>query len=48
MTTPSTQEEPPHEQAPTPAGNLRARLIEDMSLRGFSEKTQRYYTPLTQ
>jgi len=28
---------------PAAAGSLRERLIEDMSLRGFSEKTQRYY-----
>src|SRR4051812_15811895 len=28
---------------PAATGSLRERLIEDMSLRGFSEKTQRYY-----
>ena len=28
---------------PAVAGSLRGRLIEDMSLRGFTEKTQRYY-----
>jgi integrase/recombinase XerD len=28
---------------PAVAGSLRGRLIEDMNLRGFTEKTQRYY-----
>jgi site-specific recombinase XerD len=45
MTAPSTEEEPPMNKPlpPAAAGSLRERLIEDMSLRGFSEKTQRYY-----
>jgi hypothetical protein len=40
-----TTVEPPMNKPlpPAVAGSLRARLIEDMNLRGFTEKTQRYY-----
>jgi len=34
--------------SPAPASSiLRQRLVEDMTVRGFSEKTRRYYTPFT-
>jgi len=45
MMAPSTLEEPPMNKliAPSTGTGLRQRLIEDMSVRGFTAKTRRGY-----
>ena len=46
MMAPFNQEEPTMNKPISPAAvsGLRQRFIEDMTVRGFSEKTRHYYT----
>ena len=46
MMAPFNQEEPSMNKLISPAAGsvLRQRFIEDMTVRGFSEKTRHYYT----